>query len=119
MGINHLPYEILSAILEEAAELNIQQGPRYTYGLSQAPEPLQDVRMQRVVRGQLSPDTLKWNATESIRQVRRQWHDWASEYALENLYITRRRGSERCAYVLNDYSSSILTAVQDGCSHEI
>lgn len=94
-NITHLPYEILSTILEEAAELNIKRGPRYTYGLSQAPEHLQDVRMQRLVRGQFSPDTLKWKATKSIRQVGRQWHDWAAEYALESLYITRWRGSER------------------------
>lgn len=93
--INDLPYELLSAILQDAAELNIQQGPHYTYGLSQAPEPLQDAPMQRVVRGQLSPDTLRWTAVENIRQVRRQWHDWAAEYALESLYISRWRGSER------------------------
>lgn len=93
--INDLPYEILSAVLEEAAALNIKDGVQYTYGLSQAPEPLQDARMQRVVRGQVSPDALRWNATQSIRQVRRQWHDWAAEYALENLQISRWRGSER------------------------
>ncbi|KAL2044457.1 hypothetical protein N7G274_003162 [Stereocaulon virgatum] len=93
--MNDLPYELLSAILQEAAELNIQQGPRYTYGLSQAPEPLQTAPMQHVVRGQLSPDTLRWTAVENVRQVCRQWHDWAAEYALENLYISRWRGSER------------------------
>lgn len=95
LTINNLPYEILSAILEEAAQLNIRYGPQYTYGISQAPEHLHDVRVQRVVRGQVPPDTLKWRATDAIRQVRRQWHDWASEYALENLHISRWRGSER------------------------
>ena len=94
-SIDDLPYELLSAILEEAAKLNIHENAQYTYGLSQAPEPLQDVRVQRVVRGQLPPDTLKWNAVEAIRQVNRQCHHWASEYALSNLYITRWRGSER------------------------
>ena len=94
-NINNLPYELLSTILEQAVELNIQQGPNYTYGLSQAPEPLQNAPMQRVLRGHLSPDTLRWTAADSIRQVRRQWHDWAAEYALENLYISRWRGSER------------------------
>lgn len=98
--INDLPYELLSAILQDAAELNIQQGSNYTYGLSQAPEPLQDAPMQRVVRGQLSPDTLRWTVAENIRQVRRQWHDWAAEYALETLYISRWRGSERWAWIL-------------------
>lgn len=65
-SINELPYELLSAILEEAAEFNIQENASYTYGLSQAPEPLQDVRMQRVIRGQVPPDTLKWNAVDAI-----------------------------------------------------
>ncbi|KAF6223806.1 hypothetical protein HO173_013137 [Letharia columbiana] len=94
-SINNLPYELFSAILEETAELNIQGNPQYTYGLSQAPEPLQDVRMQRVVRGQVSPDTRKWNAVDAIRQVNQQCHQWASEYALRSLFITRWRGSER------------------------
>lgn len=94
-SINHLPYELLSAVLLEAAEFNTQQNAQYTYGLSQAPEPLQDVQMQRVVRGQVPPDTLKWNAVDAIRQVNRQCHQWASEYALRSLFITRWRGSER------------------------
>ena len=94
-SINDLPYELLSAILEEAAKINVHEIAQHTYGLSQAPEPLQDVRMQRVLRGQVPPDTLKWNAVDAIRQVNRQCHRWASEYALETLYITRWRGSER------------------------
>lgn len=94
-SINHLPYELLSAVLLEAAEFNTQENAQYTYGLSQAPEPLQDVQMQRVVRGQVPPDTLKWNAVDAIRQVNRQCHQWASEYALRSLFITRWRGSER------------------------
>ncbi len=102
--INDLPYELLSAILEEAAEFNIQENAQYTYGLSQAPEPLQDVRMQRVVRGQLPPDTLKWNAVNAIRQVNRQCHQWASEYALKSLFITRWRGSERYDASISDSS---------------
>ena len=95
LTISDLPYEILSAILAEAAELNIRNGVQFTYGLSQAPEPLQDVRMQRVIRGRVSPDTLRWNAAAPIRQVGRKWHDWAAEYALQTLQITRWRGSER------------------------
>lgn len=94
-AINQLPYEVLSMILEEAAHSNIQENAQYTYGLSQAPEPLQDVRLQRVIRGQVSPDTLKWHAVDAIRQVSRQWHQWACEYSLRILYITRWRGSER------------------------
>ena len=93
--IDDLPYELLSKILQAAAEFNALQGPLYSYGLSQAPEPLQYAQLQRVIRGQLSPDTLRFNSTESLRQVARRWHDWAVEYALETLYIRRWRGSER------------------------
>lgn len=94
--INALPYELLAAILEEATKLNLREIPRYTYGLSQAPEPMRrDVRMQRVVRGPVGPDELRWNATDAIRRVHRTWHDWACRYALSTLYISRWRGSER------------------------
>ncbi|MCJ1470711.1 hypothetical protein MMC07_009358 [Pseudocyphellaria aurata] len=94
--INVLPYELLVAILEEATRLNIREIPQYTYGLSQAPEPMRrDVRMQRVVRGPVGPDTLRWNATDAIRQVNQAWHDWACRYALASLYISRWRGNER------------------------
>ena len=95
MKLSNLPYELFSRILDEAAKLNICENTHYTYGLSQAPEPGQDVRMQRVVRGNVPIDTQKWNATDAIRQVNRQFHDWATEHALRDLYITRWRGSER------------------------
>ena len=106
-SISVLPYELLSAVLEEAANINIRENAQYTYGLSQAPEPLQDVHMQRVVRGHVSPDTLKWNAVDAIRQVDRKFHQWALEYALRNLYITRWRGSERCLYTCTTLSLPI------------
>ncbi|MCJ1270818.1 hypothetical protein MMC22_010715 [Lobaria immixta] len=94
--INALPYELLAAILEEATKLNLREIPRYTYGLSQAPEPMRrGVRMQRVVRGPVGPDELRWNATDAIRRVHRTWHDWACRYALSTLYLSRWRGSER------------------------
>lgn len=94
--INALPYELLAAILEEATKLNLREIPSYTYGLSQAPEPMRrDVRMQRVVRGPVGLDELRWNATDAIRRVNRTWHDWACRYALSTLYISRWRGSER------------------------
>ena len=93
--INNLPYELLSQILEIAAELNCQEGPQYTYGLSQAPEPLQDVSMQTVIRGLVPPDIQRWTATNAIRQACRVWHDWAAQYALRDIRISRWRGSER------------------------
>ena len=95
LTVTDLPYETLSAVLLAAAEINLRKGVQYTYGLSKAPEPLQDVHTQRVIRGRVCPDTLKWHATQSIRQVCRRWHDWAAEYALEDLQISRWRGSER------------------------
>ena len=109
--IGSLPYELLSAILEQATELNIKQQPQYTYGLSQAPEPLQDASIQCVVRGHLSPDTLKWNATNSIRRVNRAWHGWASEYAFDSLYITRWRGSERSDQGLLSLRDQLLNSL--------
>ena len=90
-----LPYELFSAILSRAARLNSGGNAKYTYGLSQAPEPAQDVRMQRVVRGYTPIDSQKWMAVDAMRQINRRFHDWAVEYALKDLYITRWRGSER------------------------
>ena len=95
LHINDLPYEILSTILEEVADSNTRDGPQYTYGLSQAPEPLHDVPIQRIIRARLAPDTLRWHASSAIRQVHRQWHDWAVDYALRDVQISRWRGSER------------------------
>ena len=89
-----LPYEILSQILEEATVRNLQNGPLWTYGLSQISG---SARLQQVVIGSLAPDALMWKACEAIRQVNRQWHDWACNYALKSLYISRWKGSERLA----------------------
>lgn len=93
--IDRLPYEILSYILSEAVELNARDAATFTYGLSQAPEPLQNVPIQKVVRGRVPPDVLRWRTADSIRQVSPQWHDWAVGYSLRELYIRRWRGSER------------------------
>ncbi|KAF2836511.1 hypothetical protein M501DRAFT_939295 [Patellaria atrata CBS 101060] len=97
MHINAFPYEILSVILEEAAKLNEQDGVTFTFGLSQAPLPLQKANLHRYIRGPVPPDMLKWDATAAIRQVCREWHEWAVEYALTDVYIRRWRGSERWA----------------------
>lgn len=95
--INDLPHEILSSILEHVTASNKQHGVTYTFGLSQAPIPLQTAKLQKYVRGPVPPDMLKWDATAAIRQVCRTWHDWALEYALKDVYIRRWRGSERWA----------------------
>ncbi|KAL9590220.1 MAG: hypothetical protein Q9203_000948 [Teloschistes exilis] len=85
--ISSLPYELLSVILEEAAHLTTQ-GNRFTYGIDSHSS-------QRILRGNAAPDALRWYATDAIRSVNSQWHDWASQYALRTLYIRRWRGSER------------------------
>ncbi|KAF2278112.1 uncharacterized protein EI97DRAFT_414353 [Westerdykella ornata] len=97
MHITELPYEILSKILEEAARANIQEGPTYTYGLSQVQLPLQKASTERYVRGPVPPELLKWDATSAIRLVCWQWHEWALEYALNDVYIRRWKGGERWA----------------------
>lgn len=94
-SLNSLPFELLSQILEEVARQNLRCLPTHTYGLSQAPEPGREPRLQRVIRGNVSPDALKWLAIETLRQVSREWHDWALGHALNSLYISRWRGSER------------------------
>lgn len=94
MHINEFPYEILSKILEEAANANIRDGPTYTFGLSQAPLPLQRATLQRYVRGPVPPELLKWDATSALRSVCWIWHDWALEHSLKDVYIRRWKGGE-------------------------
>lgn len=86
-----LPYELLSSILEAAASFNAQEIQSYTYGL----DTTSNGKSQRILRGQVAPDALRWLSTDAIRRVSRQWHDWATRYALQDLYIRRWRGSER------------------------
>lgn len=94
--LDALPYELWSNILETAADINQNEGPRFSYGISQAPEPLKDVpTVQRVIRGYLPPDVTRWNSVTDIRQVNAKWHDWAVQHALKELYITRSPGNER------------------------
>ncbi|OSS50791.1 hypothetical protein B5807_04166 [Epicoccum nigrum] len=113
MKIQQLPFEILSKILEEVAEANIRDGPRYTFGLSQAPLPLQRSTLQRYVRGPVPPEMLKWDAICAIRTVCWQWHEWALEYALKSVYIRRWKGGERWAELSNRRSSYPLYELID------
>lgn len=94
-SIEDLPFEILCTILEEAAQANLHQLPSFTYGLSHAAELGLSTRLQRVIRGQTTPDVLAWQAIEGLRKVNRRWHDWAIQHAFRSLYISRWRGSER------------------------
>lgn len=114
MQIKELPFEILSKILEEVAEANIRDGPTYTFGLSQAPLPLQKSTLQRYVRGPVPPEMLKWDAITAIRTVCWQWHEWALEYALKNVYIRRWKGGE--VSMTQSLRKHILTSIRDGQS---
>lgn len=93
--VEDLPFELLSYILEEAAELNSGDNATYTYGLSEAPQPLRQTTLQRHVRGRVAPDVMRWNSSSALRQVNRRWHDWALDYSMKDLYVRRWRGSER------------------------
>ncbi|KAK8219643.1 hypothetical protein M8818_000617 [Zalaria obscura] len=97
MHINELPYEILSSILQQAASTNGQEGVKFTYGLGSNPLPLQSSKLSRYVRGPISPDVLRWDAACAVRQVCSQWHEWALDYAIKDVHLSRWRGAERWA----------------------
>jgi hypothetical protein len=85
MCINNVPYEVLSKILEDVTQARVRDGPTYTFGFSQAPQPLQRTPLQRYVRGLISPQLLKWDATSSIRAVCWKWHEWGLEHSLKDV----------------------------------
>jgi hypothetical protein len=94
MHITDIPNEILAQILEETAAANARDGPSFTFGLSQAPLPLQKAGLQRYIRGPVPPEMLKWDATSAIRSVCRQWHEWALDYSIKDVYVRRWKGGE-------------------------
>lgn len=94
MHINNLPYEVLCKILEEVTKNHIRDGPTYTFGLSQAPLPLQKASLSRYVRGPVPPELLKWDATAMLRSVCWKWHEWSLEHCLKDLYVRRWKGGE-------------------------
>ncbi|KAF2844203.1 hypothetical protein T440DRAFT_523687 [Plenodomus tracheiphilus IPT5] len=94
-SIQKLPFEVLRQILGDVAEANTRDGATYTYGLSRASLPLSPTHSQRYVRGPLPPDQLRWDVSSVLRCVCRQWHDWALDYALRELYLRQWRGAER------------------------
>lgn len=97
MHINDLPEEIFNDILLKVAALNQQDGEKYTYGLTQAPLPPEQVKLSKYVRGPLSFESLRWDSTRSVRQVCSKWHDWAISFNIEHIFERRWRGSERWA----------------------
>ncbi|KAL8754048.1 MAG: hypothetical protein Q9199_004604 [Rusavskia elegans] len=90
--ISRLPFELLSSILEETARSNAREIQHYTYGVDTTST---KGKVQRTLRGRVANDSLRWLSADAIRQVNTQWHDWACQYALRDLYIRRWRGSER------------------------
>lgn len=94
MHINDFPYEVLTQILEEVTKANIRDGPTYTFGLQQAPLPLERAKLQRYVRGPVPPELLKWDATATLRSVCWKWHEWALEHSIKDVYIRRWKGGE-------------------------
>lgn len=99
MHINDLPQEIFEDILAKATDLNRQDGESFTYGLGQVPLPhdMDKARLAKYVRGPLSFESLRWDATSSIRQVSSRWHEWAIAHNTEHVFERRWRGSERWA----------------------
>ncbi|KAL8694886.1 MAG: hypothetical protein Q9218_000550 [Villophora microphyllina] len=75
--IYSLPYELLSSILEEAAFLNSEDIQQYTYGVESTSAPQ---KAQRILRGHVAPDALRWLSTDAIRCVDTKWHDWACQW---------------------------------------
>ena len=97
MHINDLPIEILSDILLLATTANETEGENFTYGLSQAPLPGEKAKLTKYVRGPVSADSLRWDATHSLRQVCSSWHAWSLPYIFEHVFERRWQGAERWA----------------------
>jgi len=113
MHINEFPYEVFSQILEEATKAYVRDGPTFTFGLSQAPLPLERATLQRYVKGPVPPELLKWDATSALRSVCWKWHDWALGHALKDIYIRRCKGGERWAELSNRRESYSLYELID------
>ncbi|KAF2723238.1 hypothetical protein K431DRAFT_220427 [Polychaeton citri CBS 116435] len=97
MHINSLPSEILYEILLLAARANEHENEVFTYGMSQAPLPLQKARLTKYIRGPVSSNSLRWDATLPLRETCSAWHEWALSYCFEQIFERRWRGSERWA----------------------
>ncbi|KNG46571.1 hypothetical protein DDE82_001338 [Stemphylium lycopersici] len=113
MNINDFPNEILAQILQEVTKANVRDGPTYTFGLQQAPLPLERAKLQRYVRGPVPPELLKWDATATLRSVCWKWHDWALEHSIKDVYIRRWKGGERWAELSNRRESYPLYELID------
>lgn len=95
--INDLPYELLSEILEHVIRSNLEQNilKRHNFDTELHAPPDPDVRMQQLIKGRMTPDAVRWIASNTIRQVNSRWHGIALEYAFRDLYVLAWRGSEK------------------------
>jgi len=96
--LNALPFEIINAVLLETVKLQEQDSVVFTFGLSHLPEcrdKTVSTRPQKYVKGPTPPYQLRWDAAANLRLVCRDWHEWALEYALADVYVKVWRGSER------------------------
>jgi hypothetical protein len=96
-NINDLPQELLSNILLLATKANQNENETFTYGLTNTTLPLLPPKLNRYVRGPVTAESLRWDATRSIRQVSSRWHTWALSYNLEHVFERKSPGSERWA----------------------
>jgi hypothetical protein len=96
-NINDLPQELLSNILLLATKANQNENETFTYGLTNTTLPLLPPKLNRYVRGPVTAESLRWDATRSIRQVSSRWHTWALSYNLEHVFERKPPGSERWA----------------------
>lgn len=85
--IRSLPQEIEEMILTTAARANQEDGVHFTYGLSRELSSLSgtSIGVTRHIRGPLSDDAARWDASRSIRQVCSRWGVWAMCYNFEQL----------------------------------
>ena len=87
--INDLSYELISQILELAILFNAEQKSRkcdFDMRLHAALDP--DLRMPRPGNYTLPPDSTRWDASNTIRQVNSRWHALALEYAFKEIVST-------------------------------
>ena len=97
MHIHDLPKEIISHILYITTKSNEAEGETFTYGLTQAPLPGEKAQLTKYIRGPLTPEAQRWDATRSIRETCSAWHEWSLGYSFEHVFERRWRGSERWA----------------------
>lgn len=114
-NINDLPYELFSRIIDLAIRSNEDQDTRTRYYLHRESK-LQrylDVRMQLPGKGVPNPDSVRWAASNTIRQVGSRWHEVALKYAFKGLYVLPDLDSEEYTHSENLECSCFLRKTVD------